>query len=120
MSNTYKTDPNLEALISELKKVSRDNKAQIWRTVAEKLEKPARVWAEVNVATIEKHAKAKEAVVIAGKLLGTGTLTKAVTVAAYSASHSAIAKVERAGGKFVRISEMASQNPKGSGVRIMG
>lgn len=120
MRSSRKTNPNLEELISELKKVSRDNQAQIWRTVAEKLEKPSRVWSEVNVATLEKHAKAKESVVIVGKLLGTGMLTKAVNVAAYSASESAIAKVERAGGKFIRIIDMASQNPKGSGVRIMG
>jgi large subunit ribosomal protein L18e len=115
-----KTNPNLKNLIFDLKKVSRDNDAPIWRTIARKLEKPSRVWAEVNVASLEKHAKAKESVIIAGKLLGTGILTKAVNVAAFSASESAVQKVERAGGSFVQIGEMARQNPKGSGIRIMG
>ena len=115
-----KTNPNLEELIFELKRLSRENEAPIWRTVAKKLEKPARVWAEVNIASIDKHAKAKENILVPGKLLGIGNLTKPVNVAAYSASQSAIEKVEKAGGKFMKITELAAQNPKGSGIRIMG
>ena len=120
MKGIKKTNPNLESLIAELKTASRVNEAPIWRTVAKKLEKPARVWAEVNIASIEKYAQPKESVLIAGKLLGNGILTKPVTVAAYSASKMAIRKVERAGGRFIRIAELAAQNPKGSGIRIMG
>ena len=120
MKCSSKTNPNLKSLIFELKKVSRDNEAPIWRTIARKLEKPSRIWAEVNVASLEKHAQAKESVIIAGKLLGTGILTKSVKVAAFSASEAAVQKVERAGGSFVYIGELAKQNPKGSGIRIMG
>ena len=120
MKRSCKTNPNLTDLISELKKVSRENDAPVWRTVAIKLEKPSRVWAEVNVAGLERHAKPKDSVVIAGKLLGTGMLTKAVNVAAFSASDSAVRKVEMAGGTFMHLGELARQNPKGSGIRIMG
>jgi len=120
LKNSRKTNPNLEELILELKRLSRDNEAPIWRTVAKKLEKPSRVWAEVNIASIDKHAKAKEFVLIPGKLLGTGNLTKPVNVAAYSASESARKKVEKAGGKFMTYTELAAENPKGSGIRIMG
>jgi len=120
LNNSKKTNPNLEKLISELKTLSRDNDAPIWRTIARKLEKPSRVWDEVNIATIDKHVQPKESVVIAGKLLGNGTLSRPVTVAAYSASENAIKKVEDAGGKFISITELAKQNPKGSGIRIMG
>ncbi len=115
-----KTNPNLEELILELKRLSRENQAPIWRTVAKKLEKPSRVWAEVNISSIDKHAQAKEFVLVPGKLLGTGNLTKPVNVAAYSASQAAIEKVEKAGGKFMTYTELAAQNPKGSGIRIMG
>jgi large subunit ribosomal protein L18e len=120
LKSSTKTNPNLEDLIFELKKISRDNEAPIWRTIARKLEKPSRVWSEVNIASIDKHAGPKESVIIAGKLLGSGTLTKPVIVAAYSASDSAVKKVESAGGRFMLIAEMAKQNPKGSGIRIMG
>ena len=120
MRSSRKTNPNLEELIIELKRLSRDNQAPIWRTIAVKLEKSSQHWAEVNVASIDKYAQAKESVIIAGKLLGNGTLSKPVTVAAYSASQSAISKVEKAGGKFINITELAAQNPKGSGIKIMG
>ena len=115
-----KSNPNLTKLITELKILSRENEASIWREIAKRLEKPSRVWPEVNVATIDKHAKANENIVIAGKLLGQGTLTKPVTIAAYSASTSAKSKVENSGGKCIDILELAKSNPKGSGVRIMG
>ncbi|MCK5024441.1 MAG: 50S ribosomal protein L18e [Thermoplasmata archaeon] len=115
-----KTNPNLEELIFELKRLSRENEAPIWRTVAKKLEKPARVWAKVNIASIDKHSQAKENILIPGKLLGVGNLSKPVNVAAYSASDSAIKKVEQAGGKFMSFIELAAQNPKGSGIKIMG
>jgi large subunit ribosomal protein L18e len=120
LKSSCKTNPNLEELIVELKRLSRENEAPIWRTIARKLEKPSRVWAEVNIASIDKHAKAKESVLIAGKLLGAGTISKPVNVAAYSASESAIKKVENAGGKFMQITELAKLNPKGSGIKIMG
>jgi large subunit ribosomal protein L18e len=107
-------------LITELKAISRDNEAPVWRTVAVKLEKSSSHWSEVNIASIEKFAKPKESVVIAGKLLGKGTISKSVTVAAYSASESAIQKIESAGGKFMKLNELAAQNPKGSGIKIMG
>lgn len=115
-----KSNPNLEGLIFELKKLSRENEAAIWRDVAKRLEKPSRVWAEVNVAAIEKYAAAKENIIVAGKLLGLGNLTKPVNIAAFSASASARKKVEKSGGKFMNILELAQSNPKGSGVRIMG
>ena len=120
MKRSRKTNPNLEMLIAELKKLSRDNEAAIWRDVAKRLEKPSRVWAEVNVSAIERHANAKENIVVAGKLLGFGNLTKPVNIAAFSASASARTKVEKSGGKFMDILELAEANPKGSGVRIMG
>jgi large subunit ribosomal protein L18e len=117
---TRKSNPNLETLIVELKRLSRENEAGIWRDVARRLEKPSRVWAEVNVSAIEKHAKAKESIVVAGKLLGFGNLTKPVNIAAFCASASAMRKVGKSGGKYMNILELAEANPKGSGVRIMG
>jgi len=120
LKTSRKTNPNLEELIFELKRISRENEAPIWRTLAKKLEKPSRVWAEVNIDSIDKHAQAKENILIPGKLLGVGNLSKPVNIAAYSASESAVKKVEKAGGKFMTYIELAAQNPKGSGIKIMG
>jgi len=120
LKKSYKTNPNLDEQISELKTLSRENEAPIWREIAKRLEKPSRVWSEVNIASIDKFAKAKENVVVPGKLLGIGNLSKPVNIAAYSASAGAIKKVEQSGGTYVQIMELARKNPKGSGIRIMG
>ena len=115
-----KTNPNTTELILELKKVSRENDAAIWRDIAKRLEKPASRWSEVNLSDINRLVKDKETVVVPGKLLGAGEITKAVNVAAFNASESAVNKLTDAGGKFMKINELAASNPKGSGIRIMG
>ncbi len=120
MKKMKKTDPNLMELISGLKAKARENDAPIWRDVARRLEGPARNWAEVNVSRVSKYAEDNETIVIPGKLLGAGDIDKKVTIAAYRASRSAVKKVESAGGKVIGITELAGQNLKGSGVRIMG
>ncbi|ADB57205.1 50S ribosomal protein L18e [Archaeoglobus profundus] len=115
-----KTDPNLVKLIESLFKASAENKAKIWKDIAERLARPKRLYAEVNVSKIERYAKEGETILVPGKVLGGGRITKAVTVAALSFSDSARRKIESAGGKCLTISQLIEINPGGSGVRIMG
>ena len=58
--------------------------------------------------------------VVTGVLLGSGELTKPVTIATFRASAGARAKVEKAGGTLLGLRDLAASNPKGSGVRIVG
>ncbi len=122
MSNKcFKTNPQLIALISDLKaKTREDPKAAIWRDVALRLEAPSRTWAEANLSKIEKYAQDGETIVVPGKVLAAGDLTKKVNVAAYSFSAKAVAQIAAAGGKTMTIRTLMAENPKGSKVRIMG
>ncbi len=115
-----KTNPNLVRLIELLLKKSAENKAKIWKDIAERLARPKRLYAEVNVSKIERYTKEGETVVVPGKVLGGGRISKAVTVAALSFSESARRKIESAGGKCLALQQLIEINPKGSGVRIMG
>ena len=117
---TKKTNPNLMNLIERLKREAYENKAPIWRDIADRLNKPKQGWAEVNLSRIERFAENGEIIVIAGKLLGAGAITKKVTVAAFKSSEAAKQKIASAGGKSMSIEELLSSNPKGSGIRIMG
>lgn len=119
MKTMRKTDPNLLLLIEELKRESRELGVAIWRDIARRLEKPNRSWAEVNISRLERYANDGDVIVIPGKLLGAGTLSKKLTVAAYRFSDSASQKIAEAGGRNMTIAELAHENPKGSGVRIM-
>ena len=105
--------------IRQLRKASRVNGARVWRYVAELLERPRRRRVEVNVSKIERYAKPGETVVVPGKVLGAGNITKPVTVAAMSFSASAIEKIKAAGGRAIHILDLLKENPRGSGVRVL-
>jgi len=115
-----KTNPNLVSLIERLKREAYENKAPVWRDVADRLMKPKQNWAEVNLSRIERFASDNETLVVAGKLLGAGAISKKVTVAAFKCSEAAREKIASAGGRSISIEELLSSNPKGSGIRIMG
>ena len=115
-----KENPQLVKLIQDLKAMSREHKAPIWRTVAEKLERSDRLWSEVNVSRIARFAKEGEMLVVPGKLLGSGSISFPVTVAVFKTSEQARKKIAAAGGRTVTIGELVSSNPSGAGVRIMG
>jgi large subunit ribosomal protein L18e len=51
--------------------------------------------------------------------LGSGSLSKKLTVAAYDFSESAKKKIAAAGGKHLTIPEMVKKHPDGAGIRIM-
>lgn len=89
-----KTDPNLLELISALKAESRSSGVGIWRDIALRLEKAKANWAEVNLSKLERYASEGDVIVVPGKVLGSGALSKKVTVAAYGFSESAKMKIE--------------------------
>ena len=120
MTSPKKTDPGLVSLIFDLKTASRENDAPIWRDIAKRLEKPSRVWAEVNISRLALYTKKGETLIIPGKLLGAGEIDYPITVAAFKATRGARQKITAAGGSVLSISQMVEDNPKGKGIRIMG
>ena len=120
MKTEKKTNPGLLSLIGDLKRWSRENNAPIWRDIARRLEKPSRVWAEVNISRLTLHVSKGETVIVPGKLLGAGEIDFPITVAAFRATEQAQRKITEVGGTVLTIPELADSNPKGSGVRIMG
>ncbi|MBO8183088.1 MAG: 50S ribosomal protein L18e [Archaeoglobus sp.] len=114
-----KTNPNLVSLIDQLLEVSVKNEAKVWREVAEMLAKPRKQQAEVNVSKIDRYLKNGETAVVPGKVLGTGRVERALKVAALAFSENARRKIEEAGGKCMTLLQLANENPKGSGIRIL-
>ena len=117
--STEKSNPQLVALIMDLKAKTRETEAPIWRDVALRLEKPKSNWAEANLSKIERYTKEEDVVLVPGKVLAAGKVTKKLTVAAYSFSDAAKAGIVAAGGKTLCIRELMEQNPDGTGVKIL-
>ena len=115
-----KSNPVLVELIGQLRTAGRTNEAPLWRDIASRLEKPSRHWAQVNVSKLEAHVGDGENAVVPGKLLGTGEVSKRMTVIAYSASASAKEKIAKAGGAVLTLPQGIQKFPKGQNCRIIG
>lgn len=114
-----KANSELARTLIALRRASKSHKAPIWAAVAERLNRPRHQVDPMNVGQIERLAHAKDTVVIPGKLLASGRLTKAVTVAAFHYSDAAREKVHRAGGQAVTIDDLLKSHPDGTGVRLL-
>ena len=108
---TLTTNKVLFDTIRDLKKVANKNGANVFKAVAEKLSAPASQRPEVNLTRVEKFVADGETVIVPGKLLGNGQISKKVTVVAFSASESAVQKIEAAKGKVISIQEYISGKP---------
>jgi len=105
----------LQALIEELMK----NKKPFWRKVADELSRPRRKKVEVNLSKIEQYSAEDSTVLVPGKVLGAGMLSKKMTVAAFTFSESARKLIGEAGGKAVTIESLHKSNPEGRNVTIL-
>ena len=117
---TRKSNSTLVKTITELKEASRKNEAPLWRSIANRLEGSSRNWPSVNVSKLEYNVSKNGKAVIPGKLMGTGIITKKMTVAAYSFTNSAKEKIQSAGGKCLSYNEMIKAAPKGTDVKVIG
>lgn len=106
--------------IRDLVKLSNSTGVNVWKAVAAKLSASASQRTEVNLSRIEKFATEGDKLIVPGKVLATGTLSKKVTIIGFSASESARAKIEKAGAKFVTINEYISDEKVDSKVKIFG
>ena len=113
------TNPELQEAIRFLKVKAKENKAKIWEAGAEHLSGPRRVRATINLSRLSRFSKTDTAILVPGKVLGTGIIKHAVVVGAFQFSQSAKTKIERAGGKCLTIKDFVAHHPKGSKVQIM-
>jgi len=114
------TNPELIELIRFLKKQSRENKANIWWDIAERLAKPRRRFTAVNLSRLNRNTEKNEMVAVPGKVLGAGEINHPISVAAFTFSENAKEKIKAARGKCLSFSDLVKKNPKGSNIKIIG
>ena len=119
MKNTKKTNPRILQLIDALKAKSREQNVGIWRDIALRLDKPARLYAQINLSKINRYSQPDEIILVPGKVLGTGNIEHPVTVAALNFSQTAEYMIAGAQGKCLSIEQLMETNPTGKGVRIL-
>lgn len=120
MKKVKTTNLELIELIRFLKKQGRENKADIWWDIAERLAKPKRKRIAVNISRLNRYTQKNEMIAVPGKVLGTGEIQHAVTVAAFAFSENAKEKIKARRGKCLSFFDLIKKNPKGSKIKIIG
>jgi len=119
VSRTKSTNVYYEALIRDLRKLSREKKVKIWKALADLMERPRRKRLPVKLSKINRLTVEGDTVVIPTKVLGDGELTHRVTIAAYQFSEKALEKIKKSGCEAISIRELMKKNPTGSNVKII-
>lgn len=119
MRDTKTTNPYLMELIGLLRKQGREKQAPIWIDVADYLAKTRSQRVVVNLSSINRNTQKSDVVVIPGKILASGAIDHALTIAAFEASKQAIAKMKAAKANYLTINELLEKNPTGSNVKII-
>ncbi len=114
-----KTSAQLVEIITGLNTISRENGSSLWRDVAERLASGRRRYSAVDLGKIERMCADGDHVVVAGSVLGGGKLEKKVTISALKFSKQAEGKISESGSKIMTLLECASENPKGTGIRVI-
>ena len=104
----------LRLLISELKK----QKEPIFKRLASELSRPARNKRSVNLSRIETNVAKDEIAVVPGKVLGSGELTKKITIAAWAFSDGARENIKSVGADAISLGDLMKK--KGKKMRIIG
>jgi large subunit ribosomal protein L18e len=118
-----RTGPNneqLKALIQGLKEKSYSENSALLKRIATDLERPSRNRRAVNLSRINRFTKAGETIVVPGKVLASGELNHALTIAAWQFSGDALEKIAKSKSKAIPISELLNGGIKGKKVRVIG
>ena len=104
----HKMDTSLVETIIKLKKSN--------PLLAKELARPKRRWPAVNLKDVDMI---NGDVLVAGKILSAGDLSKPKKIVAWSASDKAIEKIKDAKSTFISIVEEMKKNPKLNGYDIL-
>jgi len=90
-----------------------------WLPIAKKIANSTRQYSSVNLSDIDAKTTAGDTVLIIGKVLASGELTKKVRICSLSISQSAQDKLKKTKSEYATIAQEIKINPKAEGVKII-
>ena len=108
-----KTNPELAETIQFA------NKSPPWKELAQILSRSTKKYSSINLWDIEKQTSAGDTIIIPGKVLSSGEVTKKLRICALSISEKAKEKLKASKSEFVTIKEEIIKNPKAEGIKII-
>jgi len=111
-----KKKTNLELV--ETIRAAKKNKE--WLKIAGILSGPRKNLASINLSEIEKETKEGDTIVVPGKVLSQGEISKKIRISALGFSAAAKEKLEKTKNEVVSILDEIKQNPDMKGVNVIG
>lgn len=90
-----------------------------WFKIAQILSSSTKKYSAVNLGQIDKSTMTGDTVVIVGKVLSLGDITKKVRICALSISQSAREKLKATKSEFVTLAEEIKKNPRAEGIKLI-
>ena len=94
-------------------------KNENWLQIAKIISKPTREQPIINLLEIDKNSAIGDTIVIPGKVLSKGNLTKKIKLCALSISKKAKEKLKSTKSEFVSLIDEIKKNPKAEGIKIL-
>ena len=94
-------------------------KKKNWVEVAGILSGPTRKRININLEKIDKEAEKGKTVVVPGKVLSLGEITKKIKIVALSFSEKAKEKLLKSNSEVLSIIEEIKKNPEAKGIKIL-
>ncbi|MSS74242.1 50S ribosomal protein L18e [Candidatus Pacearchaeota archaeon] len=94
-------------------------KQKAWQTVAQLVSGPRRNYSSVNLDRINSESEDGDTVIIVGKILGNGDLTKKLRICALYFSDSAINKIKQAKCEAIKLVDEIKKNGSAKGVKLI-
>ncbi len=119
-----RTGPTREStreLIVDLEKKGKKVQKAVWKKLSQKLARPTRQRAEINVYRLSEIAlkNAGRVLVVPGKILSKGDVAGKIEVACFSCSKKAKEKIGKAGGKVMSLKELIESKTEPSKMVIV-
>lgn len=90
-----------------------------WAGVLAMLSGPKSNYNSLNLLQIDKNTSIGDTVLIIGKVLSLGSISKKLKICALSISAKAREKLKESKSEFIHISEEIKKNPKFEGIKIL-
>ena len=89
-----------------------------WSNVAKRLSSSTSKYSAVNLFQLDKESEEGDTIIVIGKILSQGELSKKIKLAALSISKTAREKLKASKSEFIKLIDEIKKNPKAEGVKI--
>lgn len=94
-------------------------KQNAWHSIAQAVSNSTKHYSSVNLKEIDRQTKMGDIVIIIGKVLSSGSITKKIRICALGISESAKKKLADSKSEFASIADEIKKNPKAQGIKLI-